>query len=358
MPERQFIGPKYTDRSCLEEDASLRLHPGAGDEKYVTVYGVTNRPLDANGNPTGQSSTDRVQYYVAKVPVHRRDNDYLAFNNRAQIKMVSQEEFDNALEKQTTVSGILPRVGIYVHGVLQNTDEVIHKAAEISANSNETIVIEDWDTGRQRQEHTESKLKQLILLGKNTSEETRAKCEPLIDNSINHLTRKFGAQNVDLIAHSHGSTFLLDYLSRKQQSGFRSVTFAHPDFPESRLIEQLQDITNCARTYNIMYDPEDRLLNVLKRVSAPPVGLGRPELQTELQKRAHGNRPLLPPGLSPVDNNRPYYIRMVKDVEKNGISGDPMGHDFSSQRAGDLLRLGHDGEVYCNDGRIKDYRLR
>ena len=120
---------------------------------------------------------------------------YGKYDGPAEIKLISQEEFDKTIEKQSTAGGTLPRVGVYVHGVVQNTDEVVQKAAEISADSNETIVVEDWDTGRERQTTAHNDppgaIASTIRTWFNTGDSTRENSERMINASIDHLGDRF-----------------------------------------------------------------------------------------------------------------------------------------------------------------------
>lgn len=378
-----FVGPKYSDRTCSAEDAGKRLHQEYQDEKLVTVYGVTDRNLDKNGNPILDKNGNyvpaengHVQYYVARVPVRGSGQHFEKEGAPIEMHMISQEEFDKDVEKQSTAGGTAPKLGIYTHGALQNVDDVAQKAAEISADSNETIVIEDWDTGRERQTSKDTQMpgtwEAIKTFKANYSQETTDKSDRMITESVNHLSERFGSENIDLIAHSHGSTYMLDYLSGEKRYTYRSVTFSHPDFPGDRFVDELPNVLPKAHNFNIAYDPQDHMLkllevcNITNSVFNPfkwsldiPAGLGDSDFQNNLHRKYHSYQPTFKRGYSPVPSSEPYF-QTYQDTERDGSSRDQNRHDIHSDRTAEFLRQVNQNQPQtetAQDKRKDVYRL-
>jgi hypothetical protein len=118
---------------------------GSYNDYEQTVYGVTNRTLDAQGRFTDKVDKE-IHYFEQKIWFQdRADKDTIrtttashAFAPRFVTEEVLMRDVDMARRKNNQ------RVGVYVHGIRNAPDDAELKAAEMSAYSGQPFVVADW----------------------------------------------------------------------------------------------------------------------------------------------------------------------------------------------------------------------
>ncbi|MBS1989663.1 MAG: alpha/beta hydrolase [Cyanobacteria bacterium SZAS LIN-3] len=237
------------------------------EQKTVTVYGITNRHLAADGQhfEDGELEArkdDVPHYYKEVVPVLGRGHDYRA-TGPGEIKVIDKTQFDRETGEAVKNSG--GRLGIFIHGIRNAVGEPGQKAAELSVDSGETFIVEDWASTKEMP--PQSRLKDLLNIAKQQSADyqSSAQSQEMINETAVDLIDRFGAKNIDLVAHSRGGinqARLLVHLQNKGQEPVHSATFAHSDVNAADFAHAMPHFYQATRHINLLYSGSDRALRV------------------------------------------------------------------------------------------------
>jgi|GEM_PF-6881951 len=237
------------------------------EQKLVTVFGVTNRHLAADGKTfeDGELEVKRdaqVHYYKEVVPVQGRAKDYKA-TGAGDITVIDKATFD--AETRDAVDKRGGKLGIFIHGIRNAVGEPGQKAAELSAYSGETFVVEDWASTKEMP--PQSRLQDLLNIAsqQRADYQSSAQSQEMINGASVDLIEKFGAKNIDLVAHSRGSVNqarLLTHLQSRGGEPIHSATFAHSDVNAADFAHSLPHFYKATEHINVLYNVNDRALRV------------------------------------------------------------------------------------------------
>jgi hypothetical protein len=327
-PPQNFAG--------LTASASEKFHIEL--QKMTTVYGVTNRHLSNDGKSfedggLEEKRDDQVHYYKETVPVVGKSGDFKA-TGAGKIEVIDKAQFDK--ETQAAVQANGNKLGIYIHGIRNAMGEPGEKAAEISADSGETFVVEDWASTASIK--TDSWMGNLsnVLTQQRLDYQSSVESQGMINQSAEELADKFGANNIDIIGHSRGSyneVRLLADMQVKGKAPVASAIFAHSDIDVGDFAHSLPDIDKATKHIDVLYSPEDSALGLSamqKTGTADLIDgctvkdserLGKVGMRDQyLQNQASG---LVGPG----------YFLSMQDIAKD----DPNGHALTSKRVAEIL---------------------
>ncbi len=308
-------------------------------QKTVTVYGVTNRHLSNDGSSfedggLSVKNDNETHYYKQTVPVVGKEGDFKAAGS-GKIEVIDKAEFDKETAASVQNSG--NKLGIFIHGIRNAIGEPGQKAAEMSADSGETFVVEDWASTASIK--AKSKLEDVsnLLTQQRVDYQSSTQSEDMINKSAEDLIDKFGANNVDIVGHSRGSyneVRLLADLQAKGKDPVHSATFAHSDIDVGDFAHSMPDFYKGTQHIDVLYNPDDNALfwsavetngkaklndgctvNDSQRLGT--VGLGDQYLQNQAKDLAG-----------------PGYFLSMKDVTNDK---DPNGHLMTSKKVADIL---------------------
>jgi hypothetical protein len=310
--------------SSTTESKSDALH----DELHQTIvtYGVTNRTVSANGRSLNDSRIsppidNSVHYFKQAVAVSGYAGNFHADKSDAPV-VISKAEFDQGIADQVKAAN--GRLGIFTHGIRNAAGDAGKNAAELAADTGEPFVTEDWAS---------TKAIGLFWAAHQEKLDDRASfnSQPMIDASVEELAGKFGAGNIDMVAHSRGSMNQIRALADLQSKDggvVRSATFAHSDVDVSDFEVALPSFQNAADHINVLYNPHDHALKLSEIQRFGQVALLGDNSQDAIEESARLGRQGLSPGLAAGNfyaaSTVPNYFSIAKDKPS-----DPTGHSFS-----------------------------
>jgi esterase/lipase superfamily enzyme len=227
--------------------------------KPVVVYGITNRPVSSDGKSLvdGRFSAPisaTPNYFKETVDVSGNPGSFTSGPN-GDVEIINKQEFDQGVAAQVKAAG--GKLGIFTHGIRTAAGEAGPTGAVLASETGEPFVIEDW-----------ASTKATTLLAAHEEKEdddTSFKSQSMINTSVEDLVKKYGAANIDMVAHSRGSmnqVRALADLQSKKLGSVNTATFAHSDVDVSDFELALPSFQNAAKHLNIIYNPQDNALRL------------------------------------------------------------------------------------------------
>jgi hypothetical protein len=159
----------------------------------------------------------------------------------------------------------------------------------------------------------------------------------MIDASVEDLVSKYGAGNIDMVAHSRGSMNQIRALADLQNTGLgtvHSATFAHSDVDVSDFETALPAFENAAGHINVLYNNHDHVLKLSEIQRFGQIAQLGDNSSDAIEQSSRLGRAGLSPGtggLSFVASKVPNYFSLAKDVN------DVTGHAFSPQLVASMI---------------------
>ncbi len=253
-----------TDSQKRSSESALPGRDDISSQSVVTVYGYTNRHeskdhtrLLASNEPGG--GIGETQFYKQTFRVNRQGAVEEDISRDGDIQFLNKEQLERELPE--SVSNGNGRLGIFVPGIRNAPGAAASDAAELASRSGETFLVADWQSSKPSENDT------VFDIAKQTVRDyqSAAKSQPMIDSMTIELMQKMGADNIDLVAHSRGSTLTCNTLSVIEQLGLsplRSVTFTHGDKPLTEFSNQLPRLIKAAKHMNFLVDKLDEALQI------------------------------------------------------------------------------------------------
>jgi hypothetical protein len=246
------------------------------DDLFVDVFGYTNRVPAADGkrflglNESG-SIDPQTHYYKQRVKLSDNEDKGFAEKTDGELVMLSPEQFRKELT-QSVESGT-GRLGIYIPGLRNSPGEAAYNAAQMSKSAHETFLVADWDSSKKSAQDNIFDIAQQA----SADSESAVKSQPMVDSLAVEWINTIGGDNVDLIAHSRGSSILCNTLEQIQRLGLppvRSATFSHGDKPVEKYAEMFPSMYKAAAHVNFLVDPDDgalKLSSFLRFLTTPMI---------------------------------------------------------------------------------------
>jgi hypothetical protein len=291
--------------------------------KQMVVYGITNRPVAADGksledgryNPA-ISKTD--SYFKETVDLSGKPGSFTSNSNSAP-EVISKQEFDKGVDAQ--VRAAHGKLGIFTHGIRTASGEAGVTGALLAAETGEPFVIEDWAA---------TKATTLLAAHEEKADDSASfQSQSMINSSVEDLVKKYGASNIDMVAHSRGSMNqirALADLQSKKLGVVNTATFAHSDVDVSDFELALPSFQNAAKHLNIIYNPQDNALR-LSEIQRFGQVAKLDDAGGAIEESARLGQFGLTEGAGPssfLASKVPNYFSIAKD-RKN----DPIGHAFA-----------------------------
>ena len=301
--------------------------------KTVVTYGVTNRKLSTDGKSLEDSRfssplDNQVHYFSQTVELTGKPGDWHA-QTAAAPQVISKDQFDAGVSAQ--VKEAQGKLGVYTHGIRNGVGDAGRRSAELAADTGKPFITEDWAS---------TKAFGFLYAGHQEKLDDRASflSQGMIDNSVEDLAKKFGAANIDMVAHSRGSMNQIRALADLQNNGLGSVhsaTFAHSDVDVSDFQMALPSFQKATGHINVLYNPKDRALRLSELQRFGTVALfGEKD---GIEQSARLGRIGLTPGVAGDRNsynasNVPNYFSIARDANK-----DTVGHDFAPSLVASMI---------------------
>jgi hypothetical protein len=306
------------------------------DELHQTIvtFGVSNRTVSKDGKSLNDSRISApidssVHYFKQSVQVGGTAGNFHTEKSDAPL-VITKAEFDQGIADQVKAAN--GRLGIYTHGIRNAAGDAGQNAAELAADTGEPFVTEDWAS---------TKALGLFWAAHQEKSDDRASfnSQPMIDASVEDLARKFGAGNIDMVAHSRGSMNQIRALADLQSRGagaVRSATFAHSDVDVSDFEVSLPSFQNAAQHVNVVYNNHDHALKLSEIQRFGQVARLGDNSQDAFEESARLGRLGLSAGIpgsdSYVASKVPNYFSIAKD-KRNDITG----HEFAPSLVASMI---------------------
>jgi hypothetical protein len=306
------------------------------DELHQTIvtYGVSNRTLSKDGKSLNDSRISApidssVHYFKQTVQVSGTAGNFNTDKTDAP-EVITKAQFDQGIADQVKAAN--GRLGIYTHGIRNAVGDAGKSAAELAADTGEPFVTEDWAS---------TKAFGLFWAAHQEKSDDQASfnSQPMIDASVEDLASKFGAQNIDMVAHSRGSMNQIRALADLQSmnaGAVHSATFAHSDVDVSDFELSLPSFQNAAQHVNVLYNPKDHALKLSEIQRFGQVATLGNNSQEGFEESERLGRSGLTAGLpgsnSYMASKVPNYFSIAKD-KRNDITG----HEFSPSLAASMI---------------------
>jgi esterase/lipase superfamily enzyme len=312
--------------------------------KQMVVYGVTNRAVSSDGKSLVDghwtpaiSKTD--SYFKENVEVSGKPGSLTSTSNSAP-EVISKQEFDQGVAAQVKAAN--GKLGIFTHGIRNAAGDAGVTGALLAGETGEPFVIEDW-----------ASTKAVIAIADHQEKEddnASFQSQSMINSSVEDLVKKYGAANIDMVAHSRGSMNQIRALADLQAKKMGSVdtaTFAHSDVDVSDFELALPSFQNAAKHLNIIYNPQDDALR-LSAIQRFGQVAKLDDAGGAIEESARLGQFGLPQGVgssSFLASNVPNYFSIAKD-QKN----DPTGHAFAPSLVASMIS---DPAAFTSFSRLK-----
>lgn len=313
-----------------------------GQTSLVTVYGVSNRPLDEKGHFTEFSgavgTTQPVRYFKQTVAIGKNGAEHLA-SGGTWTEIISQSEFNKAVDAAVKSHG--GKLGIYTHGIRNAPEEAGKKAAELAFDMHRTFVVEDWasTTPDAASKHWYQIPRDLAknVNQENTDYQSSYDSQKMISNSVVGLVRRYGGDNVDLVAHSRGSMNQVRTLASLQSAGLRvnSATFGHSDIDANDFAVSLLATSRAASHMNILYNPKDEALaasTTQKNAESAQLSSGYSIYVAQRLGATGINNPIVNYFANRAGAPENYFSQVV-----DSSAHDPIGHEITASVASSII---------------------
>ena len=305
------------------------------DELHRTIveYGVTNRKLAADGKSLEDSRVsapvdNSVHYFEQVVQVVGTPGNFHTEKSSAP-QIITQAEFDNGVAVEVNRSH--GKLGVYTHGIRTAAGEAGASAAELAADTGKPFVVEDW-----------ASTKALGLFWaahqEKSDDEASYNSQKMINGNVESLVNRYGAGNIDMVAHSRGSMNqirVLADLESKHAGAVHTATFAHSDVDVSDFEFSLPSFQKAAKHINVLYNPDDHALRLSEIQRFGQIAL-LGDNSKAIEQSARLGRIGLSPGESPsnyyVASKVPNYFSVSVDRNK-----DLIGHSFSPSLVASMI---------------------
>jgi hypothetical protein len=295
------------------------------------MYGVTNRPVTADGKSLvdkkwAPAISPTVSYFREDVEIAGKPGSF-TFQSNTKPEIISKDEFDKGVSDEVKASG--GKLGIFIHGIRTASGEAGATGALLAGETGEPFVIEDWAS---------TKASTLIAAHQEKGDDDASfKSQGMIDANVDELVQKYGASNIDMVAHSRGSMNQIRALANIQANklgAVHSATFAHSDVDVSDFQLALPSFENAAKRLDIIYNPEDTALRLSELQRFGQVAK-LDDAGGAIEESARLGRVGLTPGVgidSYVASPVPNYFTISKDT-----INDTIGHAFAPSLVASMI---------------------
>jgi hypothetical protein len=312
--------------------------------KKIVMYGVTNRLVApdgkslVNGRWTPAISPTN-SFFQEDVEVTGKPGSFTLVSN-SKPEVISKQQFSDGVAAEVKAAG--GKLGIFTHGIRTASGEAGATGALLTAETGEPFVIQDWAS---------TKATMMIAAHQEKADDDASfKSQPMIDSSVEALVKKYGAANIDMVAHSRGSMNQVRALADLQNKGMGAVntaTFAHSDIDVSDFELALPSFQNAAKHLNIIYNPKDDALR-LSEIQRFGQVAKLDDAGGAIEESVRLGRVGLTQGLgtnSFLASNVPNYFSIAKDRPNDAI-----GHAFAPDLVASMIKAPDD---YTSFSRLK-----
>lgn len=300
--------------------------------KTIVAYGVSNRKLTSDGKSFDDSRLSAPidtapHYFKQDVEVKGTKGNFHTVK-AGDPQIITKPQFDQGVASEVKAAG--GKLGIYTHGIRTAAGESAPTAAELAADTGEPFVIEDWAATKSS----------IFLAAHQEKLDDRASflSQDMIDTSVKELAQKFGAKNIDMVAHSRGSMNQIRALADLQNSKagtVNSATFAHSDVDISDFELSLPSFQGAAKHVNVLYNNSDKALKLSEVRRFGQIAIVGDSSQGGFEQSARLGRL----GLSPGDSTNSYVASKIPNyfsIAKESAL-DCLGHAFAPSTVASMI---------------------